>query len=123
MRGTPLTGRDAFPASWANLVLGLRQWPMLTAVLFALVAFFVWSWDAATQSPLGSQLIAADPKPNALLAAAPDHLSLTFADPIDPERTTLRLLRAAGVDVPLHPIEVVGATPKHVSTRPVGALS
>ena len=123
MRGTPLTDRDAVGGARAHQVLGLRQCPPLVAGVIALLAVFVWSWDAATQGPPGSPLIAADPEPNALLAAAPDRLSLTFADPIDPERTTLRLLRTGGVDVPLHPVEVVGAAPTRVSARLAGTLS
>ena len=122
MRGTPLTGRDAFRAARGNQVLGRCQCPLLVAGVIALLALFVWSWDAATQDPSRSPLVAAYPEPNALLAAAPDRLSLTFADPIDPERTILRLLRAGGVDVPLHPVEVIGAAPARVSARPTGAL-
>src|SRR5688572_8577453 len=115
MRGTPLTGRDAFRAARSNRVLGLRQRTLLVAGVITFVALFIWSWNAATQAPPRSEVVVTDPEPNALLDAAPDHLSLTLADPIDPERTTLRLLRTGGVDVPLHPIEVVGAAPTRVS--------
>ncbi|MBW3631546.1 MAG: copper resistance protein CopC [Chloroflexi bacterium] len=117
-----MTGHDAFRAARANQGLGLRQPPLLVAGVIALLAVFVWSWDAATQGPPGSPLIAADPEPNALLSAAPDRLSLTFADPIDPERTTLRLLRAGGGDVPLHSVEVIGAPPARGSAQPAGTL-
>ena len=117
-----MTGRDAFRSVRANQALVLRQWPPLVAGVITLVAVFVWTWDAAPQGPPGRPLIATDPEPNALLTAAPDRLSLTFADPIDPERTTLRLLRAGGVDVPLRPIEMVSPAPVRVIARPAGTL-
>ena len=122
MRGTPLTGRDGFGAVREIQVLARGQWRSLVAGVIAFVALFLFSWDAATQGPPGSPLITANPEPNALLEDAPDSLSLTFADPINPESAVVRLLRAGAVDVPLHPVDVVAAAAR-VSARPMGTLS
>ena len=79
--------------------------------------------DAPTQSaPPAGPLLAADPAPNALLARAPDRISLTFAEPIDLQRTTVRVLRPVGGEVTLGQIEGDDAVPTRISARPQGTL-
>ena len=117
-----MTGHDVFRATRASRVRGFPLWPAFLAAVFILIASFLWAWGAAAQSPPESPRIVADPKPNALLASAPDHISLTFTTSIDPERVTVRLLRAGGEEVPLHATEIDGATPERLSARPTGTL-
>ena len=87
-----------------------------------LVASFVWAWNAAAQGPPASPPTTADPEPNSLLADAPDHISLTFPGPVDAEHATLRLLRAGGEEVPIHPVQGDDMAPERLSAWPTRML-
>jgi methionine-rich copper-binding protein CopC len=75
------------------------------------------SGDAPTQSAPPAGPLVADPAPNALLARAPDRISLTFAEPVDLQRTTVRVLRPVGGEVTLSQIEGNDASPTSISAR------
>ena len=90
-----------------NGAVGLRVWPGLLVLAALLAACLPLRWEAAAQAPPpASQLVTADPMPNARLFAAPERIVLTAAVPIAPDSARIRLLGAGGVEIPLEPAAV-----------------
>jgi methionine-rich copper-binding protein CopC len=118
-----LTGRDGHASARKHRTFAVRSWTACLAGVIALAALLGSSGNAPTQSaPPAGPLVAADPAPNALLARAPDRISLTFAEPIDLQRTTVRVLRPVGGELTLGQIEGDDAFPTRISARPQGTL-
>ena len=72
----------------------------------AWMAFALLACTFAVPAPLlaHAELVGADPLPNSSLVEAPDSVTITFSEPIDPGNATLRLL-----DAQLRPVANVGA--------------
>jgi copper transport protein len=119
-----LTGRDGIVSAWEHRAFAATAWTASLAGVIALVALLGWSGDAPAQSALPTgALVAAEPEPNALLATPPDRISLTFAEPVDLESASVRLLRAGGEEEALGRIEADDASPTRISVQPRGVLS
>lgn len=96
---------------------------MLLAGIAMLLAFLLVSASVASQTrPPQRGLIAADPAPNALLAAGPDRILLNFSEAVNPATISLRLLSAGAVDVPLRSVAIDPANPARVIAEPSGTL-
>jgi copper transport protein len=118
-----LTGRDGNISAREHRPFAIRVWTACLAGVIALAALLGSSGHAPTQSaPPPSALVAADPQPNALLATPPDSISLTFAEPVDPQSASVRILRAGGGEVTLGQLEGDDALPTRISVRLEGTL-
>ena len=81
-----MTGRAGNVSAWGHRDFAVPAWTASLAGVIALVVLLGWSGDAPAQSaPPTGALVAAEPEPNALLATAPDRISLAFAEPVDLE--------------------------------------
>src|SRR5688572_6254573 len=124
MKGHSLTGRDGNVSAWEQRAFGIPAWTASLAGVIALVVLLGWSGDAPAQSALSTgALVAAEPEPNALLATAPDRISLTFVEPVDLDSARVRLLRAGGEEAAPGRIEADDAFPTRISVQPQGTLS
>src|SRR5215204_2990574 len=125
MRETRLTGRDGNVSAREHRAFAVRAGTACLAGVIALTVLLASSGDAPAQSaPPTSALVAAVPEPNALLTTIPDRISLTFAEPIDPQSATVRILRAGGGEVDLDQLQGDDAFPTRISARlsePLGA--
>jgi copper transport protein len=118
-----LTGRDGNASAREHRAFAARTWTACLAGVIALTALLGSIGDAPTQSaPPASPLSAADPEPNALIAKAPDRVSLTFTEPVDLQSASIRVLRAGGGEVTLGQIQGDDAFPTRISARPQGTL-
>lgn len=103
--------------------VGFRVWPSLLALAALLAAWLLLGWDASAQtlSPAGP-LVAAEPMPNARVAAAPERIVLTFAAPIDPKSARMRVLGPGGVEIPLDAATVDSDAPERMTAKVVAPL-
>ncbi|MDF3043709.1 MAG: copper resistance protein CopC, partial [Thermomicrobiales bacterium] len=118
-----MTSRDGNVSAREHRAFAILAWTASLAGVIALVALLGSSGDAPAQSarPTGA-LVAAEPEPNALLATPPDRISLTFAEPVDLERASIRVLRAGGEEAALGQIEADDAFPTRISVHPQRTL-
>jgi copper transport protein len=117
-----LTGRDGNVSAREHGALAVRTWTACLAGLIALAALLGSSGDAPAQSASPAGALAAEPEPNALLATTPDRISLTFAEPVDLQSGSLRVLRAGGGEVTLGQLQGDDALPTRISAPLEGML-
>ena len=86
---------------------------LLLGLLLALAATGVSAQEAIT-------ITGTDPRENAVIADAPERITVTFSAPVDPERSTLRLIGEDGQDV--DGIRVTWEAPDAATIEPPGDL-
>jgi len=114
-RSVHWVSRKGKAAALVSRNVAIRVWPALLAAIIALAALIGACWEVAAQTPpAASPLVTADPAPNALLAVAPDRITLMLAEAIDPLQVNVRLLRTGGTEVALGPPQVDASDPTRI---------
>ncbi|MEO5986940.1 MAG: copper resistance protein CopC [Candidatus Limnocylindria bacterium] len=87
------------PASCPRRLVPINR----SSIVSLAAALLIGSLVAPAPTLAHAELVSADPLPNASMVDAPTSLSITFSEPIDPDRVTLEL-----VDVQLRPQDGIG---------------